>query len=646
MDTQLRFINKGMLLWSSIFLLLLIFSYFVYLPGISGIFIFDDIPNLTPLGKYSDFGFWNDFWIFLLEGDSGPTGRPVSLASFYLNDTSWPSLPLSFIQTNILIHLLNGVLVFWVCLKLANRFKLNNNYQIGFSLLITSFWLLHPMHTTTVLYIIQRMTELSATFMLIGLVFYLYGREQLDKNTVKGFLTLFIGVGSSLILAILSKENGILLVAYILVIEFFLFQPLNIKPPVKFYYWLVPAVILPFLVILIYLGLRTNPGAFINRDFTLEERLLTEPRILFDYLYHILVPKMNYITIFHDDFELSKSIFKPMTTFFSVIGLLLLVLFSFAYRKKIPFVSFAIAWFFAGHLIESTVLPLELYFEHRNYLPMLGIFILLGWYASLFIERQKSLVASIAIIMLLLNVAILFQNTTLWGNPLELGINWYQNHPKSERSRLLYVSVMEAAELPVKPKDKHPLTDKNSQFYSTSAFLELKNACIENTLTETQLNKTVNIFESSVIHISAKTRFLEFINEWEKGKCKVITPTVLKHYLKKLASLDNIKKHGQIAHDVHYVLSNIYKKEKDFQSTMLHLDKAYSYSPSYELLNLKIATLLSGGLYNEALKVLNDTSKLKTTFRKKLAMKIRQKELDQLKQFIQNKIRQQQANNT
>ena len=629
--------NKTLL--GFIFFFLLFFSYFIYRQGLTGIFIFDDIPNLSPMGRYNELGFWSDFWVFLLEGNSGPTGRPISLASFYLNDSQWPSLPLSFIKTNILIHLLNGVLVFWFCFKLSKILKIAKTYQTGFALLVTAVWLLHPMHTTTVLYIVQRMTELSATFMLTGVLFYLYGRKKLFTNQLSGFLLLYIGVGISLLLAILSKENGILLVAFILVIELFLLQAFKNNPPPRFNYWFLPAIVFPFACVLIYLGLKTDPNSFINRDFSLSERLLTEPRILFDYLYHIFIPNMNYITVFHDNYPISTSLIKPWTTIVAIVSLVSLVLFAFMGRKKYPLISFAIAWFFAGHLIESTVLPLELYFEHRNYLPMLGIFISLAWYAIKFFETQKTLVVSIASLVLVLNTFILFQNTKLWGDPLELGISWFQNHPKSERSRLLYVSVMEAAGIILTTEQKKPITSSSSQFYSSSTLLELKNACINNSITERQLNTTVNILKKSIIHISAKTRFLEFMSKWEKGYCKNISSEVMEHFLIKLTSLKNIQSHQYIAHDIHYKLSELYKEKRDFQKLMYHLDKAYAYNPNIKLLRLKAFYLTSAGLYQEALNTLNDTSLLETTFRKKLAMKIKQKELEQLKQAIREKMK-------
>lgn len=634
-----RYFKLREILLSSLFFLLIFCAYFIYLPGSHGVFAFDDMPNLSPMGRYSSLSLWDNFLLFILEGQSGPTGRPISLASFYLNDTNWPSLPASFIITNIKIHLLNGVLVFWLGIKFSSILTLSKAQQLIFSLIATSFWILHPMQTTTVLYIIQRMTELSATFMLMGILFYLYGREQLLHKPIKGFITLFIGVGVSLILAILSKENGVLLVAYILVIEYFLLQPLRKKPPKKFNYWLVPAVILPFVAIIIYLGLNTDPDKFSRRNFTLTERLLTEPRILFDYLHHIFIPNMEGITLFHDDYILSKSLLNPWTTLPSILGIIVLILASYLLRKRAPFIAFAIAWFFAGHIIESTVLPLELYFEHRNYLPILGISIALAWYTLQLMRSYRFIAILFFGSLITLNTFIVYQNTTLWGKPLELVINWYKTHPQSVRSRQAYLSMAKTYELPKSYINPQKRTDKSSMFYMTTIFNNLADACSSNSLTSNLLDSTLLKINNHTIHSTVGIALMDLFSSWQKNKCNDVNKHDMERFFLHLASLDKVKRIDTLIHNVHFALAEIYRKKRDLSNTIINLEKAYSYHPNYEILKLRASYLVTAGLYKEALEVLNDTNLLKRNIRERLAFKIQQKEFIQLKKLIQNTLK-------
>lgn len=84
---------------------ILIIVYFIYWNGLDSAFILDDIVNLSNIGQYQYLGKWNDFLIFLLNGDSGPTGRPISLASFYLNDNVWAGANLSTLNTLICYYI-------------------------------------------------------------------------------------------------------------------------------------------------------------------------------------------------------------------------------------------------------------------------------------------------------------------------------------------------------------------------------------------------------------------------------------------------------------------------------------------------------------------------------------------------------------
>ncbi len=620
-------------------IVLLILTYLLYSPGLSGIFIFDDTPNLSPMGKYSEYSYWERLWLFLLQGNSGPTGRPISLVTFFLNDPTWPSRqPGRFVATNILIHLFNGVLIFWISFKLAKVTQLVDSKKLGFALLTTSLWLLHPMHLTSVLYIIQRMTELSALFMLAGILFYLCGRESLAIKPIRGLVTLYIGTGLSLVLAILSKENGILMVAYIMTIEFFLLRPFKQHPPKNFNFWFIPAVVIPFISIVVYLGLKTDPNSFTNRDFTLEERVLTQPRILFEYLYQILIPNMGELTLFHDDYIISKNWLDPWTTTPSIVGIIALIVAAFFLKKKSPVLAFGIAWFFAGHLIESTVLPLELYFEHRNYLPLLGVSIAIAYYAYIFYSNHKPIVLAIMGVTLLLFSFITFQNANLWGKPIELGVIWYQNNPHSIRSKQNYLNLVKYHGVPANLVNHKKVEEKKSMLYTSLVLNKLADKCSTNSVTNEDLNQVVSVLNKNIIHISSPIGFEGFMENWKLKKCPNILDDDIEAFLISLSKLKNIQKNHYFAYYVHYWLGGFYQSQNNLSKTIHNLVEAYKYRPNLDMLMLRAEILVSDGQYKEALKALNDTSLLENSFRKKLAIRIKQKELNSLKQLIRSKL--------
>jgi hypothetical protein len=115
------------------------------------------------------------------------------------------------------------------------------------------------------------------------------------------------------------------------------------------------------------------------RPFSLVERLLSEARVIWFYLGLIVVPRISAFGLHHDDIIVSTGLFSPWTTLPSLLGLAGLIWLAWRMRRSAPLAAFGIAWFLIGHALESTVLPLELAHEHRNYVPLLGVLLAAGW---------------------------------------------------------------------------------------------------------------------------------------------------------------------------------------------------------------------------------------------------------------------------
>ena len=309
---------------------ILIIVYFIYWNGLDSAFILDDIVNLSNIGQYQYLGKWNDFLIFLLNGDSGPTGRPISLASFYLNDNVWAGAePFDFKYTNLLLHLLNGILIFFFIIQITRLSKLEVHFQTWLPPLITSLWLVAPLHTTTVLYVIQRMTELVTLFTIISLIIYLFLRDKIIQQQYKNIYLYLIFFILNFILAVFSKENGILIAIYILILEYTIINNHEKNKILKKIHLIFGWI--PLLLIFLFLlkaGFLDNH----SRSYSTIERLMTESRILWDYLFQIIIPKSSYISLLHDDFTVSSNIFSPLTTFFSISGIMALLISAWKYR--------------------------------------------------------------------------------------------------------------------------------------------------------------------------------------------------------------------------------------------------------------------------------------------------------------------------
>ena len=417
-----------------------------YLPGLTGHFIFDDGVNIriNPFLKIDSLDF-STLWQASSSGGSSPLSRPLSMASFAVNYYVAGMDAYYFKLVNLGIHLLNGVLVFALArlllgLHLRIRGAADDNAASWVAIAVAALWLLHPFNLTGVLYVVQRMTSLAALFTLAGLALYLHGRKSLLDGNRSGFFAIGAAIFVFTPLAALCKENGVLLPLLILVTEATLLR------------WSAPdhesrrilaaivglSVAVPLLFGLFYV--LKNPdlilGGYAWRDFSLTERLMTEARVLWFYLNMIVLPGMGEMGLHHDDILISRSLFSPWTTLPAIAGLLLLAAGAFALRNRQPLLAFGIAFFFVGHAMESTIIPLELAFEHRNYLPMFGILLPLAYYAldsRLHVSSVR--VRRIAFLLLI----ILFAGLTAsraqqWGDTLQMRTLEVERHPRSVRA--------------------------------------------------------------------------------------------------------------------------------------------------------------------------------------------------------------------
>jgi tetratricopeptide (TPR) repeat protein len=410
-------------------------TFWIYFPGLQGGFLFDDFPNLKELGTYGGVVDFNSLRAFVLSGFSGPTGRPLSLLSFLLNDNTWPSQAYSFKLTNLWIHLLTGLLLCWATMQLLRLYGLDERRAIWVAVLSSSIWLLHPYFVSTTLYVVQRMAQLAALFMFAGIAGYLRGRLLLGSRPRAAYIWMTLSVGLGTLLAVLSKENGALLPLLIVVIDFC--QPKSsAQTPARL--WRAVVIWLPALVVVGALARMINfsPDLWPVRPFNQPERLLSEARIMWEYLFHLFVPQIEARGLFQDGYDISRSWFSPTSSFFAVIGLVVLLASGVLLRKRWPLYGLAVLFFFASHLMESSVVGLELYFEHRNYVAAGFLFLPVAAVLVLIAEKTEpkiSMTVITAVFAVLMFMT--WQRASLWSDTEKLQIYWAVSTPESPRAQ-------------------------------------------------------------------------------------------------------------------------------------------------------------------------------------------------------------------
>jgi hypothetical protein len=415
----------------------------VYASGLFGGFLFDDYGSIVDNRALINVdGSWPRWLALALSSEAGILRRPLSMLSFGLDYWLFGLSPLAFKIHNLVLHLVNGLLLFALAKRLAPRLMPASAAATApfVALVAMALWLLHPLNVGSVVYIVQRMNLLAVAFMLAGLLCYADGRERMQRGE-SGLVEALGGLSLFGFLAVFSKENGALIVGFALVIEAVCYRFALPGPrkatAIKAFFGLT--VLGPIVLVAAYLS--THPQwfakAYAVREFTLAERLLTEPRILCDYLRWIFLPFPRWMGIYHDDIAASTGLLSPPTTTLSILFLLAAAIAAWRLRQRVPGFTFAVAWFLVGHSMESTFVPLELAFDHRNYLPMAGVILgtacaLVPWLAARVSPRALA-AASAAVLLVFGSVTAVWAWT--WGDPLRLALAEAANHPQSSRAQ-------------------------------------------------------------------------------------------------------------------------------------------------------------------------------------------------------------------
>lgn len=588
-----------------LFLLLLVFTAVAYYPALYGRFLLDDFNNLAALEKLNSA---LDF-TFIFGGSAGPSGRPLSLFTFALQHNAWPIHPFDFKLVNLIIHLLNGVLVYFITLFLFDYTGIKQKYTCIFTLIVSFLWLIQPVQISAVLYVIQRMTLLSSFFSLAGVLVYLHlwrSYSSVKNKTVLISGTVLFGV--CMLLSVFSKENGILLPVLILAIEFTLLHWVK-RPPV-WKTWSIVFLILPLLLAIVYLALRFDhiTAGYQFRPYSMGERLLTEARILFHYLYIIIFPHPSAFGLFHDDYVVSRGLFSPPTTFLSVVGIIGLLVIAVRGRKPIPVLAFSIFWFFGSHLLESTFINLELYFEHRNYLAVYGVCFLIAWFATGILKYISSRLISVLLIMALIisTAYVTCVELDLWSKPIVQAIEWQRRSPHSLRAMEdignLYINLGEG--------DKAiEVYDKMMLAYPDEVFPYIKEInikeCLQKTpITQEEWNSVLEKASVAKWHgFATIAEIYALTKNIQKGKCENINVYSLIKFIIILVNNPEYAHHAAILHELAAILSVIIGENK---VALNNLDEALRLRPSSSMHILKVRILLEEGLKSQAEAAISD----------------------------------------
>lgn len=458
----------------SIFILFAIAGSLVYSNTIDSPFVFDDEPRIEEnlAIRMSELSFSSIMKAAF--GKNTASSRPVGNISFALNYYLHQYDLKGYHIFNILVHVAAGFLLynFLKITLIIHRqgtnticdYNSDKEYrpQSGtdggntcFSMMafFPSFiWFVHPVHTQSVTYIIQRLNSMAAMFYLLSLFLYIQGRlvqkrqlfTQGQNETVndlwslkkKSYYILFFGAAIAWIIALGSKQTAATLPFIILLYEWFFFQDLSrdwLKHKLKYVFGIFA---LFAIIAFIYLGMDPlqnliSKADYANEEFTLIERVLTQPRVIIYYLSLLFYPYPGRLNLDYD-FPLSHSLLDPVTTTLTLCGILCLLVLAVNIAKKQRLISFCILWFLGNLVIESSIIPLAIIFEHRTYLPSMLAFLPAALLAYRFIKYRR-IVSGIFCMVIIIFAIWTYQRNNVWRDGITLWNDIVQKSPEKAR---------------------------------------------------------------------------------------------------------------------------------------------------------------------------------------------------------------------
>lgn len=413
----------------------------IYGGTLHGQYVFDDLSNVRD-NRYVRMEKFDLDQLRDVAFRSQSSTRPVAYVSFALTYYAQEKLGLNgddvvgFHLVNIAIHVINGLLVGIIALVTYQQLAptigrvANDSRWAWMALLAGCVFVAHPLQTQAVTYIVQRMTSLAVMFYLAAFVCYLVGR----RHEIARRRWIWWAAGSVCwALALGSKQIAVTLPLAILLYESYFFRNLEATWLRRSAKYLLIALLLVGAVGVVYMATRDFTfSGYRDRDFTMGERVLTQWRVMVFYISLVFWPVPSRLSLIHE-FTTSHSLIDPHTTWMSLLVIVGLVALAIWGARRWRLLSFAILWFFLHLALESSVVALEMAYEHRLYLPLVGVAVALPWVLFRAAKERSWGAVLTATIVVLLAASTLLRNQ-VWRTPETLWSDVIAKNPKCSRA--------------------------------------------------------------------------------------------------------------------------------------------------------------------------------------------------------------------
>lgn len=598
---------------------------FAYWPGLYGPLLFDDFWNFSPVYRWF-IGEQSFLSTLLPDPNSILSSRPVSVGATMLNITLGGPSVFALKAGNLLLHVLCGVLGGTLLLQLLKRDTNFGKHATVAAAVATTVWLVHPLHVSTVLYVVQRMAQLSTLFALSAVLCYTTGRVHLESgDSTKGAAYLFVFFPILVLLGLLSKQNAAAAALLCLVIEIAYFRKTgNRQRLIPVFYGIFVAAPLLVVVAILISAPETILSGYSNWDFSLSQRLLTQPRALVDYIGMWLVPRTSAMGLYTDDYVVSTSLFSPASTVLALCFLMAVTVYAVLTLKTMP--SLFAGWFFflAGHSIEASFLPLEMYYEHRNYLPAFGLLLAASAilrrvfsYLSTLHPSRRFLYGTGGVLVIAALSFSTYARSLVWQDEYLITEQGIAHHPDSIRARLDRLSIeirrgdFDAAEAVLDPMLNH--RDPRHRLVGRMDRLVVRclgGLDVDLKEIDRALEDAGSVITVHEIHVATLQEFAI-----RSGACLSVPPEAFADGLRRLAdAADNHPESTQNKSTVRRIAAQLYGHSGRWDFAQTQAEIGWKANPTIPLGLVLARSYAANGTYAEAVEILSELRNMPRAF--------------------------------
>ena len=384
------------------FLAIFLLGILAYYKSFGAEFQFDDYKAIVdnPFIKHLDLAvLWGSYKVRFV------TNLTFALNYFFcgLNVFGW-HLVSNFIHFTASCLVYSFVHITFQTPRLKGRF--NDDIQRWMALFSALIFLLHPIQTQAVTYIVQRATSLAALFYIAALLFYAKAKLN-DRTRDFAWAILFSFLG------MLTKPVVITLPLMVILYDVIFFgtdKKFDVSRIILYVIFIIPVLVIPFVLF--------GPQGIVNaasiglQEIPQKNYLLTQFNVIMTYLRLLFVPINQNIDY---DYRIAQTLFE-FPTFISFTAIVAIVGVALRWLSKERLLTFGILWFFIALGPQSSIFSLlDVIYEHRVYLPCLGFSVFISAFLFKIIRNRKTYIAVMSIIVGVLLI-LTCQRNLLWSD--------------------------------------------------------------------------------------------------------------------------------------------------------------------------------------------------------------------------------------